>query len=616
MTQVGTTPLARCALAVAALAAALSGCTSDPRHTSEAAAAIAEDAAPIAEAASPAPEAASDPAATPAGQAAAKPATPKVDAHSGDASTASPEHPLAMQVGSTVAFLFERPDAGSAPVAQVREGSAVKVIGTARPVKMEVPAPMHEGFPGNDPPTWAQVTVGAFSGWMPARSLIGPLPLALDSRGLAAERATLVGFELTKAVRDAWDTVPGTPELAEANYAAADRVLVDAARPHDLRTPGRDAFTGGPRVDSLPEARATLSSVSKDVDARAGKVRAAAIALKMPPYDKNAPGNLKEALKVGIGPGAANWKMVNALEYLWFNSRFLTPVEERVIGRECMAMLIGPRETVPQDDPIVHYLTWVLGRIAAQSTTPMPAFGLAVALVRDDTEREAIALPGGPVMLTTGLLRALRNEHQLATLMGRLVADSESLSGIAAAYGAKADRLNAVLQVFELQSAGALEAVVEEYMLEVPEDHTEAAVVEGRDRLLNTASDRYVEIMRATFEGIRTQDPAQRDYAARRGAALVRGAGWTPVNIDAALAGEVSEGAAADASPRGNPGPRWIRLRKELDRLDAPAAPPAPVKPAARPRAGATAPKSNPKSKSSSNSKSDSNPKPSAPAPR
>jgi biotin carboxyl carrier protein len=126
MTQVGTTPLARCALAVAALAAALSGCASDPRHTSEAAAAIAEDAAPIAEAAAPAPEAASDPAATPAGQAAAKPATPKVDAHSGDASTASPQHPLAMQVGSTVAFLFERPDAGSAPVAQVREGSAVK----------------------------------------------------------------------------------------------------------------------------------------------------------------------------------------------------------------------------------------------------------------------------------------------------------------------------------------------------------------------------------------------------------------------------------------------------------------------------------------------------------
>lgn len=600
MTQVGTTPSARCALAVAALAAALAGCASDPRHTSEAAAAIAEDAAPAA-------EAASAPAATPAGPA---------EAHPVDASTASPEHPLAMQVGSTVAFIFERPDAGSAPVAQVREGSAVTVIGTARPVKMEVPAPMHEGFPGTDPPTWAQVTVGKHSGWMPARSLIGPLPLALDSRGLAAERAALVGFELTKAVRDAWDTVPGTPELAEANYAGADRVLEDAARPHDLRTPGRDAFTGGRRMDALPEARATLSSVSKDVDARAGKVRSAAIALKMPPYDKNAPGNLKEALKVGIGPGAANWKMVNALEYLWFNSRYLTPVEERVIGRECLAMLIGPRETVPQDDPIVHYLTWVLGRVAAQSTTPMPAFGLAVALVRDDTERDAVALPGGPVMLTTGLLRALRNEHQLATLMGRLVADSESLAGIAAAYGAKADRLNAVLQVFELQSAGALEAVVEEYMLEVPEDHTEAAVVEGRDRLLNTASDRYVEIMRATFEGIRTQDPAQRDYAARRGAALVRGAGWTPVNIDAALAGEVSEGASADASPRGNPGPRWTRLRKELDRLDAPAAPPAPVKPAARPRAGATAPKSNPKSKSSSSSKSDSNPKPSAPAPR
>jgi hypothetical protein len=184
-------------------------------------------------------------------------------------------------------------------------------------------------------------------------------------------------------------------------------------------------------------------------------------------------------------------------------------------------------------------------------------------------------------LITTGLLRALRNEHELASVMGQLVADSESLVGVAAAYRARADRLNPVLQVFELQAAGALEAVVEEYLIEVPEDHTEQAVYDGRDRLLGTASDRYVEIMRGTVEALRATEPRQREYAARRGAMLVRAAGWTPVNVDAAFAGTVSaEEAAPAAAPRANPGSRWTRLQKELDRLGAPAEPPA------RPRAG------------------------------
>jgi hypothetical protein len=585
------------------VAAFLAACNSNPTHTSSAAEEFAMQADP--EAAKSEVAASGDPTAADDAPAPAR-ALPDVPAASAaqrmagisDLAAEACEPPILMQVGSTMAFVFERPDPMSKPIARMGEGAAVDVVGKARFVRMEMGAPMHEGFPGDTPPTWVKVRTKSTEGWMPARSLIGPLALALDSRGLAAERAALVGIDMSKEVRNAWDAIPGTPQLAEANYEAADRVLADAADPHDLRMPGRDAFTHGPdMLKGVPEVRATVAQLSKVIDGRAGKVRAAAIELKMPPYDKNAPGNLKEALKVGIGPKAAAWKMVNALEYLWFGSRYLTPVEERVIGRECLAVLIGARETVPQDDPVVRYATWVLGRVAAQSTTPMPAFGLAVAVVRDEASREAQALPGGPVLITTGLLRALRNEHELASVMGQLVADSESLVGVAAAYRARADRLNPVLQVFELQAAGALEAVVEEYLIEVPEDHTEQAVYDGRDRLLGTASDRYVEIMRGAVEALRATEPQQRDYAIRRGAALVRAAGWTPVNVDAAFAGTVSaDEAAPAAAPRANPGSRWTRLQKELDRLGAPAEPPA------RPRAGAPkpapkpAPKSAPKS--------------------
>jgi hypothetical protein len=590
-------------------AAFLAACNSNPTHTSEAAAEFAMQADPeaakaedVAKAEDAAPGAAAAAADAPARALPDVPAPTAAQRTAGvsDLPAEACDPPILMQVGSTIAFVFERPDPMSKPVARMGEGAAVDVVGKARFVRMETGAPMHEGFPGETPPTWVKVRVRSTEGWMPARSLIGVLPLALDSRGLAAERAALVGVDLSKDVRNAWDAIPGTPQLSEANYEAADAVLADAADPHDLRMPGRDAFTHGPdMLKGLPEVRTTVAQLSKVIDGRAGKVRAAATELKMPPYDKNAPGNLKEALKVGIGPKAAAWKMVNALEYLWFNSRFLTPVEERVIGRECLAALIGSRRVLPQDDPSVRYVTWVLGRVAAQSTTPMPAFGLAVAVVRDDASREAEALPGGPVMVTTGLLRALRNEHELATVMGQMVADSESLVGVSAAYSARADRLNAVLQVFELQAAGALEAVVEEYLIEVPEDHTEQAVYDGRDRLLNAASERYVEIMRGTVAELRAANERQREYAARRGAMLVRAAGWTPVDVSAAMAGGTSEdaaggggasggsapagGAAADQparAPRANPGPRWTRFMQELDRDRAAAEEAAKPKPA------------------------------------
>jgi hypothetical protein len=141
--------------------------------------------------------------------------------------------------------------------------------------------------------------------------------------------------------------------------------------------------------------------------------------------------------------------------------------------------------------------------------------------------------------------------------------------------------------------------VVEEYLIEVPEDHTEQAVYDGRDRLLNAASERYVEIMRGTVAELRAANERQREYAARRGAMLVRAAGWTPVDVSAAMAGGTSEdaagggtasggaapagGAAANEparAPRANTGPRWTRFMQELDRDRAAAEEAAKPKPA------------------------------------
>jgi hypothetical protein len=131
--------------------------------------------------------------------------------------------------------------------------------------------------------------------------------------------------------------------------------------------------------------------------------------------------------------------------------------------------------------------------------------------------------------------------------------------------------------------------------------------------------------MRGTVAELRAANERQREYAARRGAMLVRAAGWSPVDVSAAMAvgtsedaagtGTASAGAAPEGgaaaneparAPRANTGPRWTRFMQELDRDRAaaeeaakPKAAPmaAPMaKPAAKPRpAPKAAPKSAPK---------------------
>jgi len=111
--------------------------------------------------------------------------------------------------------------------------------------------------------------------------------------------------------------------------------------------------------------------------------------------------------------------------------------------------------------------------------------------------------------------------------------------------------------------------------------------------------------MRGTVEELRTSNERQREYAARRGAMLVRAAGWTPVDVSAAMAGGTSEAAAGGAAatgeaaadqparaPRANTGPRWTRFVQELDRDRAAAEEAAKPKPAPKP-----APKAKPATK-------------------
>jgi predicted Zn-dependent protease len=177
--------------------------------------------------------------------------------------------------------------------------------------------------------------------------------------------------------------------------------------------------------------------------------------------------------------------------------------------------------------------------------------------VEGDAPAQAIAIPGGPVVLGTGQLRTLRNEHELAIVLARAFARVEARHGRRAALAAGGDRFNPMLQVLHLNAAQALDAAILAALSEVPEDLLADATARARARLLAFANEGYVSVVRAALDSART--PPEEDLAAAdvRARELVAAAGWNPRAFDAAVPGA--------------PGGRWTRLQALL--VSAPPAP-------------------------------------------
>lgn len=308
-----------------------------------------------------------------------------------------------MKVGSRSAYLHESPDVRSRPVALLCAGDTVSVAREAEFIRMPEEADMREyvgaGRTGVTP-TWVQATCGPYRGWVPARTLVDPAVLA------------------------AADPSFGVAERLQPEPAAVGGVLSRAMPPAWF---GDDA---DPFVDPPPPQvpRAVPDSPGQPD----GRVGAGA---RVVPSAQSAPdrmlGQMGELGIRGAGdPGLEAARQASLT--LERQLRATSQPFERLFGRECHARRLTGTVVLPQDHPASRYVRWLGWRLAAPSSNPYPSWGFAFVVAEEDGI-DAVGFPGGPVLVTTGLLRALAREDELAAVLACEIARVEEREGLSIA---------------------------------------------------------------------------------------------------------------------------------------------------------------------------------------
>jgi predicted Zn-dependent protease len=219
----------------------------------------------------------------------------------------------------------------------------------------------------------------------------------------------------------------------------------------------------------------------------------------------------------------------------------LTPVEERILGYECLAHCIGKDTVLPPTNPISIYVNWMGTKIAANSSMPYPSIGYTFVVVQDDNTINAMAMPGGPIIITTGMLKFLESESELATILGHEIAHVEERHGMKAAENAGAKKLAKLLDFAQMQASGKSDKFLNDALASALKDLPEAIrkeAVSQVKKLLNEALEKvYAEVMLKTSESISKGSSQAGECAADlRGMSLARAAGWNPVALDSVLA--------------------------------------------------------------------------------
>jgi beta-barrel assembly-enhancing protease len=129
------------------------------------------------------------------------------------------------------------------------------------------------------------------------------------------------------------------------------------------------------------------------------------------------------------------------------------PVEEYFIGRKIAAMVIDEYPPVENKEELVKYVNNVGATVALGSTAPY-LFHPYIFIVGESEQINAFAAPGGIVIITTGMLNFLKNEDELAVILGHEIAHVELQHGIKSVGSEKVIKLLNGLGNFAVGQAG------------------------------------------------------------------------------------------------------------------------------------------------------------------
>lgn len=117
------------------------------------------------------------------------------------------------------------------------------------------------------------------------------------------------------------------------------------------------------------------------------------------------------------------------------------PVYDFMLGREVAARVLGASTPVSHDSRASLYVNSVCRSLVLASASPYQ-YHPYTCIVLDDAELNAFAAPGGVIFITTGMLRFLRNEDELAAVLGHEVSHVQFRHG---AVSVAQENVNAVL---------------------------------------------------------------------------------------------------------------------------------------------------------------------------
>lgn len=106
------------------------------------------------------------------------------------------------------------------------------------------------------------------------------------------------------------------------------------------------------------------------------------------------------------------------------------PLQQYQLGYEVAARILGAYPAVEPGHPAAQYLDRVGSTVALASNNPYPYNRRYVFILLDSAEINAFATPGGFVFVTTGMLKFVTSEEELAAILGHEVAHVELQHGI------------------------------------------------------------------------------------------------------------------------------------------------------------------------------------------
>ena len=358
--------------------------------------------------------------------------------------------------------LRERPDGLSPALCELKYRDAAQVVTTCR-----LAAPFggdRKKFPETLLPLWVKVKADGKTGYLPFPSLASEWLIAnqdpsevvsadgtlVAKRGFSesendAALASMRGFsEAEDGELAAMRGAAGKGKAAaKADPAAVTRVLAARKEVSDEEV---NAFIESGRlargeVRKLNEMAAEEEGFFGGFMKTSRKVGASGLGFAS-----------KLAGKAGgdnqlVGAAASAGKITSGLIY-----SEIGPVQEFQLGCVVAARILPLYPVLPPKDPASAYVRTLGMTLAAASNDPMPYHGYMFLVVRSD-EVNAFAVPGGFVFVTTGMLKFLNDEDELAAILGHEMGHMELR------HGMQSVGKESVLKLFSLMKEVANSAV-------------------------------------------------------------------------------------------------------------------------------------------------------------